>query len=59
MIDSKQSEEARIKMLADRIREGTDRSYEEWKKGVKRPSAECIAEYLIRECDVRIGGHQT
>ena len=49
------TDEERIEVLARLIAEGTDKSYEEWKRGVKRPSAVCIAEHLVQS-GVRIGG---
>ena len=44
-----------VEALARLIEEGTDKSYEEWKRGVKRPVAVCIAEHLIAK-GVWIGG---
>lgn len=44
-----------VEALARLIEEGTDKSYEEWKRGVKRPSAVCVAEHLVQS-GVRIGG---
>ncbi|MBR2908363.1 MAG: hypothetical protein IKC26_10045 [Clostridia bacterium] len=49
------TDEERIDALARLIAEGADKSYEEWKRGVKRPSAVCIAEHLVQS-GVRIGG---
>lgn len=45
----------RIEALSRLIEEGADKSYEERKRGVKRPSAVCIAEHLVQS-GVRIGG---
>ena len=49
------SEQECIDALAKMIAEGADMSYEEWKRGVKRPVAVCIAEHLVRN-GVTIGG---
>ena len=49
------TDEECIDALARLIAEGADKSYEEWKRGVKRPSAVCIAEHLVQS-GVRIGG---
>lgn len=52
------TEQNLIPVLARLIEEGTEKSYEEWKRGIKRPSAECVAEHLIAQ-GVRIGGERT
>ena len=49
------NDKEQIDVLARLIEEGATLSYEEWKRGVKRPSAVCIAEHLI-SCGVTIGG---
>lgn len=51
------SKEKQIEVLSRLIAEGTDKSYEEWKRGVKRPAAVCIAEHLISR-GVTIGGDE-
>lgn len=43
-----EAEMERITALTRLIEEGQERSYEEWKHGVKRKASVCIAEYLVQ-----------